>query len=373
MFLLRLSGKRILSAVSVALGSVPNTVPVLPHANHVAALRSNEFEGVHLKKYQIALSIFLATATVFTVACSNSKTATTPVPSFTKMSFLSDRTADPATPLFVSNLDGTSAAGIVTNNGDWTYSPSTSADLTVLAYASDSEVWVTNTAGATPVQLTNNVTNNFYSQFVKVSPDGTMLLYSLYNAANNHILIMKPDGTGATDLTPTVPTAMTDCYAGSFSADSTKIVFSCSGDTTGGVYTMNIDGTDTTTIYTEASFLDDPIFSADGTKVLFVDYPGESASAHRRNLKVAPHSTVRSHVAHVTGTYGINSVNLDGTGLTTVAPNAYEAVILNSTLYYTIYDTNLELDQIYSSNLDGTNAVSLSDGTTEDYLGLSND
>ena len=326
-----------------------------------------------MKKYQITLSVLLALATVFTVACGDSKTATT-IPTFTKLSFLSNRTVDPATPLFVANLDGSSPAGILTNNGSWTYSPSTSADLTVLAYTSDADVWVTNTAGATPLQLTNNAASDFYTQFVKVSPDGTMLLYSLYNTANYHILIMKADGTGSTDLTSTPPTGMTDCYAASFSADSTKIVFSCSGSTNAGVYTMNTDGTGTATVITNTDFFDDPMFTSDGSKVLFVDYTGAEASAHRRNLKSAPHATVRSHVAHgTTQTYGIDSVNLDGSSLTVLVPNAYEGVILNSTLYYTIYDTDLDLDQIYKANVDGTGAVSISDGTSDDYLGLSND
>lgn len=328
-----------------------------------------------MKKYQITLSVLLALATVFSVACGDSKTATT-IPTFTKLSFLSDRTVDPTTPLFLANLDGTSPAGILTNNGDWTYSPSTSADLTVLAYTSDAEIFVTNTAGSTtPTQITDNTASGFYTEFVRVSPDGTLLLSSIYNGTNYHMFIMKPDGTASIDLTPTPPTGMTDCYSGSFSADGTKIVFACyDGVSNAGLYSMNADGTGTTTIYTAVAFFDDAMFTADATKVLFVDYTGESAAAHRRSLKIAPHTAVRSHVAHgTTQTYGIDSVNLDGSSLTVLVPNAYEGAILNSTLYYTIYDTDLDLDQIYKANVDGTGAVSISDGTSDDYLGLSND
>jgi Tol biopolymer transport system component len=331
-----------------------------------------------LKKFHVTLLVLLTLAAI-TVGCGDS-TPGSKIPVFTKVPFISDRATDPATPLFVANLDLTSATGIVTNNGSWTYSPSISADLKIVAYASDSEIWVTDTTGTTPIQLTDNVANGFYSFFVKVSPDGTKLLYSFYDGANYHLLIMHPDGTGSVDLTPTPPTGMTDCYTGSFSADSSTIAFTCTGSTGGGVYAMNVDGTGTTPIYTENSFLDGAMFTPDGSKIIFVDFGGAASAAARRNLKTFPHLAVRPHAvkgaASTPGTLpttGIFSVNLDGSNLASLVPTAFEAVILNSTLYYTYYDSNLSLDQIYSSALDGTGAVSISDGTSDDYLGVSAD
>jgi len=313
-----------------------------------------------VKKFQITLLILLALAAAITVGCGDDASKTPTLPAFTKLSFLSNRTVNPATPMFIANLDGSSITGIPTNSGSWTYSPSTSADLKVVAFTSDSEIWVTNTAGMTPLQVTNNVTNGLYSYFVKVSPDGSKLLYSLYDGTSYHLKIMNPDGTGSLDLTPTVPTGMTDCYSGSFSADSSKVVFDCSGSNNAGLYIINADGTATTTVYTQsAAFFDTPLLTPDGSKVLFVFYNnGPGAASVRRNLKTFPHRAFHSQVTPSTvPANGLVSLNLDGTGLTSVAAGAYEGAILNSTLYYTMNDSTLGLAQIYKSNLDGSGAV----------------
>lgn len=329
-----------------------------------------------MKKFQIALLVLLALAAAITVGCGTSSSKTTTLPTFTKLPFLSNRTVDPATPMFIANLDGSTITGIPTNGGSWTYSPSISADLKVVAFASDSEIWVTNSTGMTPVQVTNNITNSLYSFFVKVSPDGTKLLYSVYDGTSYHLKIMNPDGTGSLDLTPTPPTGMTDCYSGSFSADGSKIVFTCTGNSNGGAYIINPDGTGFTTVFTQsAAFLDTALLTPDGSKVLFVLYNnGPGAAAARRSLKTFPHLAFRPQTTPTSvPANGLVSVNLDGTGLTSVAAGAYDGVILNSTLYYTLYDTNLSLDQIYKANLDGSGAVSISDGTASDYLGVSAD
>ena len=329
-----------------------------------------------MKKYHVTLLVLLALAATITVGCGVSAHKAT-LPTFTKVPFISGRTVSPATSMFLMNLDGSSVTGIATNNGsDWTYSPSISADLKVAAFASDSEIWVTDTNGKTPVQLTNNITNSFYSFYVRVSPDGAKLLYSLYNGTNYHVEVMNPDGTGNVDLTLTPPTGMTDCYDGSFSADSSQVVFSCVGNSISGVFIIKADGTGSTTSVTSGSdFLDGAMFSADGTKILFVDFGnGPSAAAARRKLKPSrEHSARPQSVNNLDETVGIVSVNLDGSNQTSVVPNSYEGLILNSSLYYTIYDSNLGFHQIYKSNLDGTNAVSVSDGLSDDYLGLSAD
>ena len=51
----------------------------------------------------------------------------------------------------------------------------------------------------------------------------------------------------------------------------------------------------------------------------------------------------------------------------------FEAEVLNSTLFYTVYDSTLENDRIYTSNLDGSNAAALTDGTSNDALGTATD
>jgi Tol biopolymer transport system component len=324
-----------------------------------------------LKKYHVTLLVLLALAAAITVGCGVTAPKAT-LPTFAKVPFVSSRASSS---VFLMNLDGSSLAGIATGNSNETYSPSISADLTVVAYTAGSDVWVTDSTGKTPAQLTSNVTNNYYSFYVKVSPDGKHLLYNLYNGSNYHMLIMNPDGTGSVDLTSPPPAGMTDCYSGSFSADGSKIAFTCEGADSGALYLMNADGSGTTLVYTQSGFLDSAMFTADSTQLLFVAYnSGISAAAARHNLKAFPHRAFRPSTADtVSSNYAIVSTNLDGSALTTLVPNAYEGAILNSNLYYTLYSTDLSLDQIYKSNVDGSSAVSISDGTASDYLGVSSD
>jgi hypothetical protein len=53
-----------------------------------------------------------------------------------------------------------------------------------------------------------------------------------------------------------------------------------------------------------------------------------------------------------------------------IVPGAFEAEVLNSNLYYSIENSDTNLEQIFKSNQDGTGAVSISDGTADDRLGI---
>lgn len=277
-----------------------------------------------------------------TLGCSNAGN-----PAYTKLVFFSNRTVSPATNLFLMNLDGSGITPVPFTGGG-IYSPSSSADLKTIAFDSFGNYWVSNASGSTQAQLSGASTGFA----IRVSPDGKKLIFNAQDSVTNayHLWIANGDGTGALDLNSTLPTGMTACYTGSFSADSAKIVMSCQGQTMTGIYTIKPDGTGLATVTTQSQFLDTPGFTPDGKKVLFVDY----------GLTGPP-------------TVGIVSVNLDGSGLTVLVGNAYELEILNSTLYYTIYDSVAGNNRIYKANLDGTGAVALTDGSSNDLLALSTD
>ena len=266
------------------------------------------------------------------------------VPTYTKLAFNSDRKVNPVTNLFLMNLDGSNVTPVPFNGGD--YSPSSSADLTTIAFDSGANYWVSNASGSTQTQL---VTGGGFA--IRVSPDGKKLLFNSQNTVTNsyNLWIANVDGTGALDLTSTSPAGM-GCYTGSFSADSSKIVMSCSGASTSGIYTIRPDGTGLATVITQSEFVDTPGFAPDGKKILFVSYSLTGPS-----------------------TTGIVSVNLDGSNLTVLVNDAFEMEILNSNLYYTLFDPVATNDRIYKANLDGTGAVALTDGSSSDSLALSTD
>lgn len=326
-----------------------------------------------MKKQHITLLILLALATAITVGCGDSRS----IPTFSKLPFESDRTVDPSTELFVMNLDGSSVTPVPFDLGG-IYSPSISADFKTVAFTSAGEVWVSNADGSSQTQLTSNSDSDFWTYFAKISPDGKKIVFGLWDGSTYTFWIMNVDGTGKTNLTATLPDGMSGCYSGSFSADSLQIAFACYGDSTDGLYLINPDGTHMSTVTTQSAFLDTPMFSPDGKQILFVSFGFVPGASHRPSFNSArTHSFARSH-GHITPggvnpQQGVVSVNLDGSNATLVVPGCYEAEILNSTLYYTLYDSDLGLSQIWKANLDGTGAVSVSDGTADDWIALSSD
>lgn len=320
-----------------------------------------------MKKVQIALFSLLALATAITVGCGDSAS----LPIFKQMAFLSNREVSPSTPLFLMNVDGTNVVPVPTSNSDL-YSPSISADGKTIAYSSDGNVWVSDAAATTETQLTS--TNNSWES--KISPDGKKIVYIDWdNTADAYNQwVMKSDGTGAINLSSSLTTSSSSCYSGSFSADSKKIIFSCYTSSSTSIYTVNADGTGLTSVYTQDAYCDTPVFSPDGKQILFISFgvPAPGAKARKMPPMRKFHAAKGIKAADAT-TYGLVSINSDGSNLSVLAVGAYEAEVLNATLYYTIYNSDLEAAQIYMSNLDGSNAVALTDGSSYSYLGTSTD
>ena len=291
-----------------------------------------------MKKLTSILLSLLTLATVFTAACGDSSS----VAQFTQLTFLSDRTVNPTTIIFTSKLDGTIVTPVPT--ASLPYYPSISSDAKTVAFYFQNDAWVQKADGTGVLNLTTATSSNSEVNFVRISPNGKQVVFSENN--DGHVHIINVDATGDLDLIPTFPAGMTDCYSAAFNPGSTLVAFVCSGGANFGIYTVKPDGTGLTTVSaTRTGWVDLPSFSPDGKKIVFV---GEG------NPPVLD----------------VESINLDGSGDTILVSNTYEAIVINSTIYYTFRDTNLSLNQVYKANLDGTHAVSISDGLHNDYLGV---
>lgn len=330
-----------------------------------------------MKKHQIALLVLLSVAAAITVACGNSSN-----PVYSNMAVNSDRNSSSSgTPLFTMAVGGSSLTAVSTGVTN-IWGPSVTADFKTVAYATDGEVWSIAPAGGTATQLTQNAANNTASDNAEISPNGQKIVYPLFNNAGASIWIMNADGSGSTNLTPTLPTGMTFCYVSSFSADSSQIVFACtdSSEDTFSLYTMKIDGSQLTTVLTQSTWLDSPYFTPNGKQILYTTFgtPGD-AQAHkvgRTGFKPMSFRAMNSH-AHPEGipvpvsNSGIASVNIDGSNPIILLPATIlidESEVLNSNLYYTGWDPTISKWQIYKANVDGTGSVSVSDGTADDEL-----
>jgi Tol biopolymer transport system component len=284
--------------------------------------------------------------------------------------------------LFLMNLDGSNVTP-VQYTLDNLYSPSISADLKKIAFVSFPNVYVVNSDGTGQKQLTTYTDSSADSfSFVltaRISPNGKKIIYSVGDGSIEtfELWIMNADGTDKKNLSVTPPTGMTNCFSGSFSADSRKITFGCWGSSGNGIFVANADGTHQSTIVPPTNaFLDSPMFSPDGKKILFVGFGFGVGATTRQHATFSQKRTFASMRASLhshgfpAGTQGVFSIDLDGTGAVLVAANAFEAEILNSTLYYSLFDSELGFSQIWKSNLDGTAAVTVSDGTADDRLAL---
>src|SRR4051794_5273058 len=168
----------------------------------------------------------LALATIITVGCGGGSST------FTKLPFSSNRESTPSTPLFLMNLDGSNVTP-VQYTLDNLYSPSISADLKKIAFVSFPNVYVVNSDGTGQKQLTTYTDSSADSfSFVltaRISPNGKKIIYSVGDGSIEtfELWIMNADGTDKKNLSVTPPTGMTNCFSGSFSADSRKITFGC--------------------------------------------------------------------------------------------------------------------------------------------------
>ncbi len=326
-----------------------------------------------MKKYQVALLVLLAVAAAFTVGCGSSSS----VPTFTKTSMLSDRTVTPATPLFTMHLDGSTVTPVqIGSSNPWGLS--VSADLKTIVYVSNGEVWAVSPSSGTPTQLTQNSANGSSSFVARISPNGQKIVYPVYDNSTNvaSVWIMNADGTGSTNLTPTMPTGMTSCFVASFSADSSKIAFACGGSSTGGLYTMKTDGTQLTTVLTQSTEIDSPAFTPNGKQIVFITWgtPGAAAKHGLSHAGIGRYrQQVQPELAPPPTNQGVASVNIDGSNPTIIVPatnTIWESEVLNSNLYYVTMDSSVNFYQIFKANLDGTGSASISDASANDKLAV---
>jgi Tol biopolymer transport system component len=294
-----------------------------------------------MKRLQFALvSLLTLTAIAFTLGCGSSSTLSNPV--FTQMAFWSDRAGSDSGGMWVIHVDGSSPTMVPTQTEGDVYGPSMNAGASAIVFAANSNIWATNMSGSTQAQLPLTGTEAYIAE---ISPDGKHIVAS--ESVNDHynLFVMSEDGSNPLNLTTTFPTGVTDCYSASFSADTKKIVFQCQGSNLNGLYTINLDGTGLTTVYTTPTFyIDTPAFSPDGKTIFFVNCDG---------------------------TYTLNSVPATGGDpivLITAPYDIYELKVFNSHIYYTLYDGTAGKYRIFQANLDGTGSTPITEASSNSWL-----
>ena len=218
------------------------------------------------------------------------------------------------------NDDGSNETRLTNNVGLDTnpiFTPDGSKILFLSARPNASGVYMMNADGSNQTLLPTSV-GVMQPAF---SPDGSKVVF----VNNGDIYAMNSDGTNPVQLTNT---SASDSEP-SFSSDGSKIVYCTSTNGFGSIYTMNADGTNQTLLPNVVG-VSDPIFSADGNRVLFV----------------------RSGIT--------SSVNLDGTDKKELtAGGDYTPAISSDGRKLFVSSFRNENRDIYVSNADGSNPTQL--------------
>jgi Tol biopolymer transport system component len=154
-------------------------------------------------------------------------------PDGSKIAF--DTNRDGNSDIYVMNADGTNQVNL-TSSPAYDYGPTWSPDGTQIAFQSGSDISKIDVNGSNLVNLTNDGTS-YFDYAPNWAPDGTRIVFYRQSSGGgfSHIWTMNVDGTNTTQITIT---AASD-YLPAWSPDGTQITFGRGSD----IYTMNADGT----------------------------------------------------------------------------------------------------------------------------------
>ena len=160
-------------------------------------------------------------------------------------------------PVGVNNADGTFRIAFISYLGEdngWIY-----------------DLWVMNSDGGDPVNLTNGLTNGWaYNRGPTWSPDGQRIAFyrtlSKFPDFDWDIWVIDADGGNLAQLTQ----GPSQDWSPSWSPDGQRIAYVCQlGEEDYQICLMNADGTDQVPLTDGFRFAHDPVWTPDGSRILF--------------------------------------------------------------------------------------------------------
>jgi len=252
-------------------------------------------------------------------------------PDGSKIAFFSDRDGPEKWSLFIMDIDGSNLIKITENlswNGMPKFSPNGSKIVYVGLEGGLHNIFLINSDGMNKTRLTNRVASDFAPQFFS---HGSKIVFVNRDFGSDDIFIMNLDGSNQIKLSNDGSTS-----SPTISPDNSKIAFSSwSYGIAPKIVIMASDGSNPTRISPSGAVQDEaPIYSPDGSKILFLSKPNlrsenfniyvmdidgsnriDVSNGLNRNFH-PQFSSDGSKVVFTSGFANIYSVNVDGSNLT---------------------------------------------------------
>lgn len=172
---------------------------------------------------------------------------------------------------FAIDSDGTNQIQLTTNSDEKAW-PAVSADGTVLVFndisnRTISKIFDVRTDGKNLHYITDGSLFSHVPEII--SSDGSKIVFSRYNQNDSntkYLFTINTDGTGLVKILPYPIYSQSDF---TISPDGSKVAFDDNNIKESHVSVVNSDGTGYATLHDSANFMSMPLFSSDGSKLLF--------------------------------------------------------------------------------------------------------
>jgi WD40 repeat protein len=162
--------------------------------------------------------------------------------------------------IFVVNPDGSGLVDLTNTPTENEYTPAWSPDGTRIAFVREG-IWIMNADGSSPIQISGV---DAEASGLDWSPAGDKLSF----ASEDNIFVIAPDGTGLAPLT--TYGGGTRAHDARWSPDGTHLVFTVFDGSSNRTYIANADGSNPAPLLGPAfRDLTNPVWSPDGTRIAF--------------------------------------------------------------------------------------------------------
>ena len=172
--------------------------------------------------------------------------------------------------IWLADINGSNKEKI-TDNSSNDYDPCFSPDGSKIIYVTDrngnDDIYASDISGSNVVQITSSANDECFPEY---SPDGSKITYTHQEGSYSAIMVADADGQNAVDIIND-PSESVWTWGSHWSPDGSKLLFTVwnlNGNDKHAIYSVNADGTDITLFYDSVDCRDSS-YSPNGEKIVF--------------------------------------------------------------------------------------------------------